>query len=115
MIPQKIKLKNFFSHSVSTVEFVDFNSCLLIGSTEGDYDKSNGSGKSAIFESILWALFGKSRSAVANDVIKWGEIECSVEFIFILDSKEYKVIRSRNRKSSLGDIQFYFKDVAVKI
>jgi DNA repair exonuclease SbcCD ATPase subunit len=110
MIPQKIKLKNFFSHSDSVVEFVDFNSCLLIGSTEGDYDKSNGSGKSAIFESILWALFGKSRSAVANDVIKWGEIECVVEFIFLLDSKEYKVIRSRNRKSSLGDIQFYFKD-----
>lgn len=110
MIPQKIKLKNFFSHSDSCVDFVDFDSCLLIGSTEGDYDKSNGSGKSAIFESVLWALFGKSRSAVSNDVIKWGEVDCSVEFIFLIGAKEYKVVRKRNRKSSLSDIEFYFKD-----
>ena len=110
MIPQKIKLNNFFSHGDSTVDFVDFDSCLLIGNTEGDYDKSNGSGKSAIFESILWALFGKSRSAVSNDVIKWGEVDCFVEFVFLIDSKEYKVVRRRNRKSSLGDIEFYVKD-----
>lgn len=110
MIPQKIKLNNFFSHGDSTVDFVDFDSCLLIGNTEGDYDKSNGSGKSAIFESILWALFGKSRSAVSNDVIKWGEVDCFVDFVFLIDSKEYRVVRRRNRKSSLGDIEFYVKD-----
>ena len=49
MIPSRLKMKNFFSHKDSEIDFSMFNSALLIGNTEGDYSKSNGSGKSAIF------------------------------------------------------------------
>ncbi len=73
MYPINLKLKNFFSHRESTIDFTQFSSALLIGSTEGDYSVSNGSGKSAIFQSILWCLFNKSRAASMDDVIHWGE------------------------------------------
>ena len=52
MIPVKLEMENFFSHKNSLIDFNKFDSCLLIGNTEGDYNKSNGSRKSAIFEEI---------------------------------------------------------------
>ena len=61
MKPVKLKMENFFSHKDSEIDF-EFDSALLIGNSEGDYTKSNGSGKSSIFESILWCIFNKSRA-----------------------------------------------------
>ena len=81
MIPVKLDMENFFSHKNSSIDFAKFDSCLLIGNTEGDYSKSNGSGKSAIFESILWCLFNKSRAAMMDDIIRWG---VSNIFLFII-------------------------------
>ncbi len=60
MIPVNLKIKNFFSHKETEVDFTKFNAALLIGNVEGDYSISNGSGKSAIFEAVLWCLFNKS-------------------------------------------------------
>ena len=107
MLPVKISLNNFFSHKDSDVDFKTFDSCLLIGNTEGDYSKSNGSGKSAIFESILWCLFNKSRAAMMDDIIRWGERDCSVEFEFYHEKILYKVIRTRNRISSTSNVELY--------
>jgi len=59
MKPLFLKLENFFSHKQSEIDFKQFDSALLLGSIDGDYSKSNGSGKSAIFEAILWCLFNK--------------------------------------------------------
>ena len=41
MIPVRLEMENFFSHKNSSIDFSRFDSCLLIGNTEGDYDKSN--------------------------------------------------------------------------
>jgi len=105
MIPSKLSLENFFSHKNSEIDFSLFNSALLIGNTEGDYTKSNGSGKSAIFESILWCLFNKSRVAMMDDVIRWGENTCKVSLDFTHDGKTYKVIRTRNRINSVSNVE----------
>lgn len=105
MIPSKLSLENFFSHKNSEVDFSLFNSALLIGNTEGDYTKSNGSGKSAVFESILWCLFNKSRVAMMDDVIRWGENTCKVSLDFTHDGKTYRVIRTRNRINSSSNVE----------
>lgn len=110
MIPSKLSLDNFFSHKNSEVDFSLFNSALLIGNTEGDYTKSNGSGKSAIFESILWCLFNKSRVAMMDDVIRWGENNCKVSLEFTHDGKTYKVIRTRNRINSSSNVELKILD-----
>ena len=106
MLPYELNIKNFYSHSDSTVDFSNFKSALLIGNTEGDYDKSNGSGKSSIFESILWCLFNKSRASMMDDIIAWGENSCSVELLFDHKNDRYRVFRSRKRSSSTSSVEF---------
>lgn len=50
MIPISLEMKNFFSHRDSKLDFTQFDSALLIGNIDGNYDTSNGSGKSSVFE-----------------------------------------------------------------
>jgi exonuclease SbcC len=107
MIPSRLKMKNFFSHKDSEIDFSMFNSALLIGNTEGDYSKSNGSGKSAVFEAILWCLFNKSRAAMMDDIIRWGEKTCSVDLEFSHNDVKYLVTRVRNRMNSTSSVEFY--------
>lgn len=107
MIPSRLKMQNFFSHKDSEIDFSEFNSALLIGNTEGDYDKSNGSGKSAIFEAVLWCLFNKSRAAMMDDIIRWGEKTCSVDLEFMHNGTKYMVTRVRNRMSSTSSVEFF--------
>ena len=110
MIPIKVELENFFSHKNSVVDFSEFSSALLIGNTEGDYGKSNGSGKSAIFESILWCLFNKSRVSMMDDIVMWGAATCFVELEFNHDNGLYKVRRTRSRINSTSSVEFFMFD-----
>lgn len=112
MLPTKLHMKNFFSHKDSEIDFSQFNSALLIGNTEGDYSKSNGSGKSSIFESILWCLFNKSRQSMMDDIVRWGETSCEVSLEFVHDKTAYRVSRSRNRMSSTSSVSFCYQDKA---
>lgn len=108
MIPVHLDIRNFFSHKHSEVDFTKFDAALLIGNTEGDYDLSNGSGKSAIFESVLWCLFNKARVAAMDDIILWGEESCSVTLEFIQEGVRYKVIRERSRVRKLATVAFSY-------
>jgi DNA repair exonuclease SbcCD ATPase subunit len=101
-----LNINNFYSHADSSIDFSSFNSALLIGNTEGDYDKSNGSGKSSIFEAILWCLFNKSRASMIDDIITWGKNSCSVELLFHHKDILYKVVRVRRRASSTSSVEF---------
>lgn len=108
MVPISLELRNFFSHKKTTVDFTQFDSALLIGNTEGDYDLSNGSGKSAIFESILWCLFNKARVAAMDDIILWGEESCSVSMTFKQGDVLYRVVRSRSRVTGRAEVTFAY-------
>lgn len=112
MIPTRLHMQNFFSHKDSEIDFTTFNSALLIGNTEGDYEKSNGSGKSSIFESMLWCLFNKSRQSMMDDIVRWGETDCSVSLEFIHNDAKYRVVRTRNRMSSTSGVSLYALDKA---
>jgi exonuclease SbcC len=110
LIPVNIEIKNFFSHKDSQIDFTQFDSALLIGNVDGNYDTSNGSGKSTIFEAILWSLFNKSRAAAMDDIVFWGENFCKVVFIFKHDGDLYKVVRKRSRMNSASHITFFRQD-----
>ena len=63
---------------------------LIVGEIEGHKGKSNGCGKSTIFDAICFVLFGQcrvtgSKNVTLDDLIRWGEDEASVEFDFIVD------------------------------
>jgi DNA repair exonuclease SbcCD ATPase subunit len=61
---------------------------------------------SAIFESIAWVLFGKSRHKKADGVVKWDKRACRVEFIFEVGTNLYKIKRTRDKVIRESDVIF---------
>jgi len=55
----------------------------------------NGNGKSAIFDAMTWALWGKSRAKSDDDLIHLGQSEMEVELEFVAGEQQYRVLRKR--------------------
>ena len=98
---KKIELKNFMSFLDTTFEFNDTGLYLINGRT--------GSGKTTIFDGILWCLYGKTGKKVkADEVVNdtTGE-NCSVT-LYLEDGKEkYQVIRYRKHEKKKDAIELY--------
>jgi len=89
-----LNLRNFLSYSDQHISFKSLEGVVfLIGRVEDDASKSNGSGKSAIFDAISWVLFGSSRTSDDDELIKKGEKQVEVILDFELDEKTYNVSR----------------------
>lgn len=58
-----------------------------------DKTDSNGSGKSSIFESIIWALYGKTSKGVSNVVNINSDTGCMVTLDLFIDDVRYKISR----------------------
>jgi len=91
VIPLQLRLENFMCYRQADLDFRDIRLACLSG--------ENGSGKSALLDSITWALWGKARARRDDDLIRLGETEMAVELVFALGEARYRVIR---RRSSQG-------------
>jgi exonuclease SbcC len=60
----------------------------------------NGNGKSAIFDALTWALWGKSRAKSDDDLIHLGQSEMEIELEFISGEHRYRVIRKHVKRPS---------------
>ena len=70
---------------------------------KNDYEAnalSNGSGKSSIFESIFFALFGKTSQGISYPQNRYLSGECLVKLDFMIDEVNYTIIRTQKGKSS---------------
>src|SRR3981081_952031 len=78
--------------------------CIHVAFLTGD----NGQGKSALLDAITWVLWGRARARAVDELIHAGASEMEVEFEFLLDDRQYRVIRKRQRrgKSGYSDLQF---------
>src|SRR3954447_26001815 len=96
MIPVKLSVRNFMCYRNETVHVELDNVHLACLSGE------NGAGKSALLDSITWALWGKARDGKRSDdeLICLGATEMEVEFHFVLADCRYRVVRKRNRKGN---------------
>lgn len=94
MIPVKLSLRNFMCYrdSVPPLSFENMHVACLCG--------DNGNGKSAIFDAITWALWGKSRAKTDDDLIHLGQTEAEVELEFLSGEQRYRVIRKHTKRSS---------------
>ena len=65
MIPLKLTLSNFlcYRENVETLDFAGVHVACLCG--------ANGHGKSALLDSITWALWGKARGKVQDEMISY--------------------------------------------
>jgi len=92
MVPLKLTLRNFLSYGddTATLDFRDFDIACLSG--------KNGHGKSALIDALTWALWGKCRVKIKDEVIKRGASEARVEFEFESENNIYRIVRSIERK-----------------
>ena len=87
---KSLKLNNFLSHEDTTIDFEE-NEKLLV-------DGASGNGKSAIFDAIVWALYGVSRSDNRGLVRKGAKM---AEVILQL-KKDDEIIHITRRVTSTG-------------
>jgi len=94
MIPIRLALKNFMCYrdNVPPLSFEGMHIACLCG--------DNGNGKSAIFDAITWALWGKSRARNDDDLVHLGQSEMEVELQFISGEQRYRILRKHAMKPS---------------
>ncbi|MHC2994134.1 MAG: SMC family ATPase [Candidatus Atribacteria bacterium] len=107
MIPVKLALKNFLSYGedVPPLDFTQFHIACLSG--------NNGQGKSALLDALTWAVWGEGRKSsrekkADNSLLRIGQKDMQVEFVFDLEGDRYRVIRSFSvaKKSSRSSLEF---------
>ena len=110
MIPKRLYMKNFLSHAQSELLFDNFDIALVLGMTDSDPDRSNGSGKTSMLEAICWVLFDKHRHKKKDGVVKDKKDIAEVEYEFYLGDVLYKVKRIRNKIVNDSDVFLYISD-----
>ncbi|MDX4050337.1 SMC family ATPase [Aliarcobacter skirrowii] len=102
MILNKLELVNFKKYTNKTFSFEEG----LVGIIG-----KNGSGKSTIFEAILFALYGELKTKGAKDLIRNSSVSereaVSVTLEFEFDGLTYKVVREFRGRSLTANAKFY--------
>lgn len=95
----KVDIEGFMSIKSSTVELTDRGMTFIKGVNEFEpLSKSNGAGKSAIFESIIWCLTGSTSRNSSNIVNRFTDTGAKVELDFLVDEIAYTVTRAEKHQ-----------------
>lgn len=108
MIPVKLELHNFLAYrDPDPLSFEGIHIACISG--------ENGAGKSSLLDAITWALWGKARSASADDLIYQNLRETRVALEFEMGDARYLVIRQRSieKKTALSLLELQVWDPAV--
>ena len=106
----KVHLHHFLSFDDSTIDLSDKGYCLVIGVNKNPKDaaKSNGSGKSTIWNAISYALVGETLSGLKTNLANnYYEDGCYVELDFQVDNNKYKLIRSKDDSTYGTNLKIY--------
>ena len=104
---RKLTLHNFLSFGHSMIEFEDDGFIRVTGINENpdDLAVSNGSGKSSLWEAIVWALTGDTIRGTKQVANIYGEDGTYVELEFDIDSNHYNILRSKDHKEYKTNIR----------
>lgn len=96
MIPRSLLLRNFMCYrdDLPPLDFQGIQIACLSG--------ENGAGKSALLDAMTWALWGEARLKSDDDLIALGAQEMEVDFTFMIDGNDYRVIRKRSKARKTG-------------
>lgn len=95
---KKVDINNFLSIGNATVELDNRGFVRVIGKNNNEQDNalSNGSGKSSVFDAIVWALTGETVRGVTNSVSNTNTNEGAlVSLDFDCDGVAYSITRTR--------------------
>jgi len=102
MILTNLKLENFKKYTSKTIEFGEG----LIGIIG-----KNGSGKSTIFDAILFTLYGEAKKRGNKDILRNANASTKdavvVELDFEFEDKQFKVVREFRGKAMSANAKFY--------
>ena len=108
MIPVKLDLKNFLSYGeeVPPLDFTQFHVACLSG--------ANGQGKSALLDALTWSIWGEGRKGsqekkADNSLLRTGQKDMQVEFIFDLEGDRYRIIRSFSHVGKTSRVSLEFQ------
>lgn len=114
MIFTDIAIANFFSIAEEiTIDLVNQGLVLISGENhDSSAADSNGSGKSTIFEALLWCLWGKTvRGQTSDSVINsTTKRDCYVYLNMVDGDKQYSVRRFRNHQQFKNGLQLWSGD-----
>ena len=104
---KRIILHNFMSFGDADLKFNDDGFIRVSGINENPLDNagSNGSGKSSLWEAIIWAITGETIRGTKQIVNIYGEDGCFVDIEFYVDNKRYQLIRSKDHKVRKTNLQ----------
>ena len=97
MIPEQLHIRNFLSHRETDLDLRGVHLASLVG--------DNGAGKSALLDSITWAVWGRARTPYGRDdeLFHHGETTLEVEFVFRMsyqggDEQRFRILRRREQQ-----------------
>lgn len=109
IIFKTIKIESFMSIGNIELNFTEGGYTLIQGRNDNQNDnaKSNGSGKSSIWEALVWCLTGETirgSKDVENLYTKRGTL---VSLEFTIDSHDYLLMRSKNHSEYKTNLQLF--------
>lgn len=102
---KRIHIRNFLSLGEVDIDLSGNEGFILIDAEnrrKEDNSSSNGSGKSSIFESMIWCLTGETLRGYKDVVNKYQSDSCSVCVDFSFKSSDWKIIRTREKSGAQG-------------
>ena len=110
---KKIIIKNFLSIGETELNLEDNEYVLVkgINNNPDDLAKSNGSGKSSIFEAISWVLTGETIRGIKSNIsnINAGD-GAYVELILDVNGEPWQIIRTKDNKQYKTTLKMFVGD-----
>lgn len=113
---EKVVLDNFLSFEHAEIDLRNYGLTFVSGVNKNPSDnaKSNGSGKSALWDSISWALTGTTIRGVSKEVANIHTSGgCCVELYFSVDSTNYAIKRYKDHTKFGNNLKLYKNDTDI--
>ena len=110
IIFSKVVLHNFLSFGDAELDLKDCGTVFVSGVNKNPKDnaRSNGSGKSALWDAVGWALTGTTIRGVSKEVANINTSGgCYVELYFNIDGVEYAIKRYKDHCSLGNSVKFF--------
>ena len=109
---KNVIIHNFMSFGHSQLYFADDGFIKVTGINENPDDNamSNGSGKSSLWESLIWAITGETIRGTKQVANLYGDDGTYVALEFNLDNTNYKILRSKDHKQYKTNLQIFIND-----
>lgn len=98
----RVHMQDFLSHQTSAVRLDQPGITVVTGEVDGAMASSNGAGKSALVEALVWGLYGRTvRGATGDEVVRQGAGPAVVAVDLIdAEGKRWTVTRTQDGKSN---------------